>query len=453
VLENCRFEGNAATGGDAGGIRIVDSGALLTDCVFTENTAIWFGGALQVMGTTDPVISDCKFYGNSAEQGGALAAFALGTPVETCTFEGNWVDGDNGWGGAVFVANYTTTVLRSCTFNENAAYGPNKCGACVFVDWDSDLEIEHSILAFSTSAEAVCCNVGCSATLTCCDVYGNAGGDYVACIAGQDLVRNNFSLDPLFCGTFNPPEPLTLDADSPCAAANNPACGLVGAWPIGCDPACPGFTSIQICGDFNGWDTNVESMTQVAECMWADTLTVTAGCYYFKFRTENAWDSPQDYGNCGAEDPTCNFPASGPVCLVSGVGTALGLMDFPTTTEYLFFLDEVAMTYTVMPLASGIETPIVDPPTTRLLSCRPNPLRERTTITYDLATSGQVSVRIFDLAGRVVRTLEDAHRTPGSYSLTWDARDDQGHVAPAGVYLYRLEHGRVKQAERVLLVR
>jgi hypothetical protein len=48
-------------------------------------------------------------------------------------------------------------------------------------------------------------------------------------------VNDNFSENPLLCGDDNPTEPLTLHSDSPCAEANNPTCGLVGAWDVGCD--------------------------------------------------------------------------------------------------------------------------------------------------------------------------------------------------------------------------
>ncbi len=73
-----------------------------------------------------------------------------------------------------------------------------------------------------------------SCTLTCCDVYGNAGGNYVDCIAAQQGISGNISEDPLFCGSANPAEPYSLRDDSPCAAPNNPGCGQIGAYGVGC---------------------------------------------------------------------------------------------------------------------------------------------------------------------------------------------------------------------------
>lgn len=59
----------------------------------------------------------------------------------------------------------------------------------------------------------------------CCDI---SDGDF----CGQN---GNICENPLFCGDFNPLRPYLLDGDSPCAAENNPGCGLIGAWPVGCN--------------------------------------------------------------------------------------------------------------------------------------------------------------------------------------------------------------------------
>jgi len=101
-------------------------------------------------------------------------------------------------------------------------------------------------VAGSIEGEAIYCDGGSSATLSCCDLYRNAGGDWVGPIADQLGVNGNIALDPLFCNDAHIPEPplrdeysLTLHADSPCAAENNPECGQIGAWPVGC-PASGG---------------------------------------------------------------------------------------------------------------------------------------------------------------------------------------------------------------------
>jgi len=80
----------------------------------------------------------------------------------------------------------------------------------------------------------VYCGSGCSASLACSDVWGNTQGNWTGCLQGQNGINGNISSDPKFCGTANPDEPYALRSDSPCAPENNPACGQVGAWPVGC---------------------------------------------------------------------------------------------------------------------------------------------------------------------------------------------------------------------------
>ncbi|MEP0547150.1 MAG: FG-GAP-like repeat-containing protein [Rhodothermales bacterium] len=90
----------------------------------------------------------------------------------------------------------------------------------------------------------------------------------------------------------------------------------------------------------------------------------------------------------------------------------------------------------------------------------PNPFAERTMIPYHLGQAGPVSLAVYDLLGRRVRTLVDAARPAGSHTATWDGRDASGRRLSAGVYLYRLEvidpaRGAGERAEtrRLVLVR
>jgi hypothetical protein len=91
-------------------------------------------------------------------------------------------------------------------------------------------------VAFSTEGMGINWSGGNVPVLTCCDIYGNAGGDWVGAIAGQYGINGNMSVDPLFCDPEN--LDFTLHGDSPCAPFSppNPECDLIGAWPVGCAP-------------------------------------------------------------------------------------------------------------------------------------------------------------------------------------------------------------------------
>jgi len=95
--------------------------------------------------------------------------------------------------------------------------------------------VDNCILTAGLQGAAVYCWSSGEAQLTCGDVYGNAGGDWVGCIDTQYGTAGNFSADPLLCAPAD--DNLTLQAGSPCLAGHHPAgesCGLIGAWGLGC---------------------------------------------------------------------------------------------------------------------------------------------------------------------------------------------------------------------------
>ena len=95
-----------------------------------------------------------------------------------------------------------------------------------------------------------------------------------------------------------------------------------------------------------------------------------------------------------------------------------------------------------------------EPPPFRLHANVPNPFNPRTTISYDLPAAAQVSLKIYDLAGRRVKVLQEGvSEKPGRHDITWDGRDDSGRRVPAGVYLFRLEAGGYSETRRMVLVK
>jgi hypothetical protein len=89
-----------------------------------------------------------------------------------------------------------------------------------------------------------------------------------------------------------------------------------------------------------------------------------------------------------------------------------------------------------------------------LLPAAPNPFNPRTKIRFRLATPAQVSVSLYDLAGRRVRTLTSGRRwDAGSHALTWEGRDDRGQAVASGVYFTRLQAGAEVRTGRVVLAK
>jgi hypothetical protein len=82
----------------------------------------------------------------------------------------------------------------------------------------------------------------------------------------------------------------------------------------------------------------------------------------------------------------------------------------------------------------------------------PNPFQGATRLVYRLPDAGSVRIAVFDPAGRLVRTLIDAHMEPGEYEASWDGRDDAGRRAAAGVYFVQMRTKDRRVAQRVTLI-
>jgi Zn-dependent metalloprotease len=83
----------------------------------------------------------------------------------------------------------------------------------------------------------------------------------------------------------------------------------------------------------------------------------------------------------------------------------------------------------------------------------PNPFNPSTRISFDLPADGYVSLRIYDLAGRLVRTLVGEPKPAGSHEIVWGGRDQGGKSVASGVYVVRLEANGVSERRRMVLAK
>ncbi len=89
-----------------------------------------------------------------------------------------------------------------------------------------------------------------------------------------------------------------------------------------------------------------------------------------------------------------------------------------------------------------------------LLPGVPNPSRGELDIRYVLPRSADVTLRVFDAAGRRVRSLLlSSRQSSGWHSIRWDGLNEEGKPAPAGVYFYRIDVDRESRTRRAVLLR
>ena len=83
----------------------------------------------------------------------------------------------------------------------------------------------------------------------------------------------------------------------------------------------------------------------------------------------------------------------------------------------------------------------------------PNPFNPMTTISYELEKPVPVELKVFDMAGRLVKTLYQGTEAAGRHEKVWLGRDRSGRTVATGVYFYRLQAGADVETKRMLLAK
>ncbi|MCD4848100.1 MAG: PQQ-binding-like beta-propeller repeat protein [Candidatus Aegiribacteria sp.] len=100
------------------------------------------------------------------------------------------------------------------------------------------------------------------------------------------------------------------------------------------------------------------------------------------------------------------------------------------------------------------QTGITLKPSSRLALCAsPNPFYSAASISFELSEPGWTSVTVYDLSGRIVRTLENSELGTGQHSIVWDGRRKNGEPVSAGLYLCRIESGGISETTGLCLLR
>jgi len=234
VFRNCHFDGNIAN--LAGGAFYCgnDGMPLIADCTFQDNNAQnQTGAGLFLSIGSDATINRCWFEGNGAgEAGGAVSIYRASPEVTNTVFHYNVASGTSrdGYGGAISCRSFCSPTFTNCTLVENSAAGE---GGSIYVWEGCTPTFENTIIAntlpFGGSRGAAVASDGSGcATFDLCCVYSNAGGDDLCGTVIDSIVAN-----PMFCGLGS--DDFTVDHASPCLPDNNPGGELIGAYGEGCN--------------------------------------------------------------------------------------------------------------------------------------------------------------------------------------------------------------------------
>jgi glycosidase len=136
-----------------------------------------------------------------------------------------------------------------------------------------------------------------------------------------------------------------------------------------------------------------------------------------------------------------------PVVFTAGIDTLK--VSLPAFGSAVFVIDNVAHTL-VLPLLTGVgeSRSGVIPGEYGLGQNYPNPFNPATTISYQIRSAGQVTLRVYDVLGREVATLVDGYQSAGVHTKAFD-----GSRLSSGVYFYRLQSGSFVNTKKMVLAK
>ena len=122
------------------------------------------------------------------------------------------------------------------------------------------------------------------------------------------------------------------------------------------------------------------------------------------------------------------------------------------TTEEGWYVDDVTLT-DVIATGTGASDDVIPGTAAQLTQNRPNPFNPVTTIGFTLSRREHVSLSVYDIRGRLVRTLADAEFPAGEWGVNWNGTNRGGLAVPSGIYLYRLKTGSGTISKKMILTR
>ncbi len=128
-----------------------------------------------------------------------------------------------------------------------------------------------------------------------------------------------------------------------------------------------------------------------------------------------------------------------------------GLYSFmQSATGLAAYFDNIVVTQ--LPPTS-VEDNGISPSEFSLLQNYPNPFNPETKISYQLPKSGYISLTIYDLFGRPIKTLVSENQQSGYHSVTWNGKDELGNTVSSGIYLYSLKAGNILESKKMILIK
>ena len=110
--------------------------------------------------------------------------------------------------------------------------------------------------------------------------------------------------------------------------------------------------------------------------------------------------------------------------------------------------------YFTVPAPLGIATKNLNTvKTMNLAQNMPNPVRGNTTINYSVAKSGHVTLNVYDMSGKLVKTLVNGNVNAGTHSVVWNRTDNRNNKVAGGVYFYKMNANNETLTKKMIVVK
>jgi hypothetical protein len=118
------------------------------------------------------------------------------------------------------------------------------------------------------------------------------------------------------------------------------------------------------------------------------------------------------------------------------------------------YIDDVSVTCAAVPSGAGVpDGGLEEVAPIALHQNHPNPFTPSTTIAFTLRRPGHVTLSVYNIQGRRIRTLLDEEMFEGEHAVDWDGTDELGVDVAASVYMYRLAYQEYEETRKMILVR
>jgi len=389
--------------------------------------------------SSNPTLPHVTIENNTAEDyyGGGMIVYRSNPTLSHVTISGNTTIGWGG-GGVYFMSSDAT--LNNVTITNNTA----DYGGGMYIssgeDWFSNPILTNSII-WDNSPESIYFleeNNPSTISIQYSDIEGGEEGIITNDNGEVYWLEGNIDTDPLFTDPEN--GDYTLQEGSPCIDAGTAdldgdgeddieyvgAAPDMGAFEYGALPAVTGFM-------FYTFDTYI-SLT------W-DPANQDGFQYYLLERSTD-----EEF----AEDVVSNE-------LVSNYYEDDSL---EYDTEYFYrvsYYAGVQQSYYSEVLSVTLQWLDVDgeklPTVYAIHQNYPNPFNPTTQIKYDLPEDAMVSITIYDIMGRSIKSLVNSNQSAGYRSIQWNATNNLGEPVSAGLYLYTIEAGKFRQTKKMVLLK